>query len=568
MQFLNPNVFYFLLLPLLLLMILIVSNKENIQLHFSKNILDKLTVNNKSMAKTTRNILYFLVLVLFVISLSRPVINEKEQNLKQNLIPVVVALDVSKSMQAEDIYPNRIELAKKKLQAVLDLARNSTIGIVLFAKDSFILSPVTEDFVSLRYIVDNLDTKLDFANGSNISAVLEAVSYMLKDFGAKNLIILSDGGNKDDYGDEIEFAKQNNITVYTIGIATKKGSAIPQGKGYMTDNNGNIVTVKLNEFIKELSINTGGGYIDYTLDSSDINAILENINSTSKKEQLQTQKIKTYTELFYYPLALGVFLLFISLSSLPKIRTLKDKNLSLLLLPLLFYTSDTKAELFDFRSIESGNKYYENKQFDKAAKEYSKIKQTPQSLYNKANALYKSGKYKEAVESYSKIRSGDDMLNFKTFHNLGNSYVKSQDLQKAKESYEKALKIKEDKDTIQNLKRVKKELEKQNKKKNKEQNNKDKDSKKKEQKSKEKEKKGDKNKEDKSNKKSDKQDDDENQQKNSKSKDSKDKKAYKKEPISDIEEKKWMKILENKKTPIFLQKVNTKKGNSDEHQPW
>ena len=80
---------------------------------------------------------------------------------------MVIALDVSTSMLAEDIYPNRISLAKKKLQQIIESANNTTIGVVLFAKDSFILSPVTEDFISLKYIVDNLNTDLDFLNGSN-----------------------------------------------------------------------------------------------------------------------------------------------------------------------------------------------------------------------------------------------------------------------------------------------------------------------------------------------------------------------------------------------------------------
>ena len=179
MQFLYPNVFFVMLIPLILLIVLILTSKDTMQRHFAKSILDKLSVGGKSINKTTRNGLLFITLLLFIVALSRPVINQKEQNIKQSLIPIVIALDVSKSMMANDIYPNRIELAKKKLKEIINLSKNSTIGILLFAKNSFILSPVTEDFISLNYIVNNLDTNLEFSNGSNIFAVLEATSHML-----------------------------------------------------------------------------------------------------------------------------------------------------------------------------------------------------------------------------------------------------------------------------------------------------------------------------------------------------------------------------------------------------
>ena len=283
MQFLYPNVFFVMLMPLILLIVLILTSKDTMQRHFAKSILDKLSVGGKSLNKTTRNGLLFITLLLFIVALSRPVINQKEQNIKQSLIPIVIALDVSKSMMANDIYPNRIELAKKKLKEIINLSKNSTIGILLFAKNSFILSPVTEDFISLNYIVNNLDTNLEFSNGSNIFAVLEATSHMLSDYKVKNLIILSDGGNDNGYEKEIEFALKNKIAIYSVGIATSQGAPIPTKNGYLTNKNGDIVTVKLNESIKNLSLKTQGGYIDFTLDNGDISAIIAQINKQSKK---------------------------------------------------------------------------------------------------------------------------------------------------------------------------------------------------------------------------------------------------------------------------------------------
>ena len=438
LYFLNQNVFYMMLLPLIVLTALLVTNKDNMERHFSKSILKELEVNSGKLGKNARNILFVITLILFIISLARPVVDQKEQNIKQNLIPIVIALDVSKSMKAKDIYPNRITLAKNKLKQIIDLSQNSTIGIVLFAKDSFILSPVTEDFISLKYIVENLNTDLEFVNGSNIYAVLEATSQMLKDFKAKNLIILSDGGNNDTYEEEITFAKENGITVYTVGIATKNGSPIPSANGYLTDREGKIVTVSLNESIKKLALDTNGGYIDYTLNSSDIDAVIDQINKSSKREQLQTQKIKIYTELFYYPLGLAIFTLLLAISSFPSRKNKAFAKTSAAALLCIIPVSDLKAFEFDFQKIEKANDYYNKGQFAEASKEYGKVSKSPQSLYNKANSLYKAKKYDEAVKYYNQIVTTDKDLEYKKLHNIGNSYVKKNDLQKAKEFYEKA----------------------------------------------------------------------------------------------------------------------------------
>ncbi|MGB5867920.1 MAG: tetratricopeptide repeat protein [Arcobacteraceae bacterium] len=624
MEFLNPNVFYIMMIPLVLLFVLLITSKSGIEKHFSKKILQQLKVGNQYLSKKSRNILYFIVLILFIISLARPVMNKKEQDVKQSLIPIVIALDVSKSMLVEDIYPNRISMAKKKLQKIIEKSKNSTIGIVLFAKDSFILSPVTEDFISLKYIVDNLDTKLNFANGSNIFSILEATKYMLADFKVKNLIILSDGGNEDDYKEELSFAKENDIVIYSIGLATKKGAPIPNENGYVTNKNGDIVTLKLNESIKNLSLKSAGGYIDYSLDSTDVDAIINRINIQSKKEELNIQKVKTYTELFYYPLSLALLLLLLSLSSFPRFKKKQTHNSIILFIGLssCFITPiKTYAYTFNFENIQNANEAYKNKEYSKASDNYRKVSQNSQSFYNLGNSLYKEKKYEDAIKAYNKVITNDTNLEAQKLYNLGNSYVQTNKLEKAKEFYEKALKIKDDKDTKENLELVNKELAKQKQ----QQENKNKEDKKKEQ-DKNKQKDDQKNKENQQNKNQDTQNQKDKEDKSNKkenneqtkpqSKEQKDKQNQenkKSEPnknqeqkqdeandakdiekkqqekknkaqqmqlqqqsakpqkneISEMEEKKWMKILQNQQAPIYLQKVKTNKAsNHDEKQPW
>ncbi|MGB3751459.1 MAG: VWA domain-containing protein [Arcobacteraceae bacterium] len=615
MQFLYPNVVFLMMIPLVVLFILILTSKSTVQKYFSKDILDKLRVGNSFLGKNTRNIFYFIVLFLFIIALARPVMNKKEQDIQQTLIPMVIALDVSNSMLVEDIYPNRISLAKKKLQAIIEKATNTTIGVVLFAKDSFILSPVTEDFVSLKYIINNLDTNLDLINGSNIFSTLEATRYMLDDFKVKNLIILSDGGNTDEYEDELDFVKENNIAIYSIGIATKEGGPIPEKHGYVTNTNGDIVTVQLNNSLKNLSMKSGGGYIDYTLDDTDVDAILNRINIQSKKEELNIQKVTIYTELFYYPLALGLFFLLIALSSLPTKKKKSILSLLFLAVSFSFVPTNSYAYTFNFEHIDKANELYEKKEYGKASDNYRKVNSNNQSLYNLANSLYKEEKYQEAIDLYSQIVTTDEKLEAQKLHNLGNSYVKINELEKAKEMYEKSLKLSHDKETQENLERVKKALEEKKQKQekdNKENQDKEKDNKenKENQKKNEKQDKNQENHDDKKSKseneddhsskeKKDKEAQEENkkqnknkdkQKKNEENKQKQEKKSKetkgapkqekqnsqsenqmqnKKNELSDREEKKWMELLQNQQTPIYLQKVQTNKESKyDETQPW
>lgn len=226
------------------------------------------------------------------LALSRPVIDEKEHSFKQEVASIVIAIDVSKSMLATDVYPNRLTFAKQKLLDIIEISKKNALAVILFAKYSYILSPVTQDFNSLKILVNNLNTQGDFENGSNIFSTLEATNKLLKDYENKNLILLTDGGNEQDYTKEIEYANKHNINIYTIAVATNKPTPIKLNDGnFMTKKDGSIVTVKLNEKIKNLSMKTNGGYIQYSNSNSDIKQIIADIDKKVQK-RVRIKKIQ------------------------------------------------------------------------------------------------------------------------------------------------------------------------------------------------------------------------------------------------------------------------------------
>jgi Ca-activated chloride channel family protein len=555
-------------------MILIIKKKNSFDKYFSKEILEKLSVSSQYFSNKVRNSILFISLLLMILALSRPVTNEKIHDSKQQLNAVIIAIDVSKSMMANDIYPTRLEFAKKKLLDIIELSKNNALGVILFAKSSFLLSPVTQDFTSLKILIENLDTGINFDNGTNIYSTLETTNKLLKNYKSKNLILLSDGADKKEFTEEIQFANKNNINIYTIATATKKGAAIKLKDGnYLVDRKGNIVTVSLNENIKSLSLETNGGYINYSLTTNDITQILNEINKKSEKQEFEEKRFKTYTELFYYPLSLSLVFLLIAFSSLPKVNLKNKKTISSIFLLLIsFNIHKVNASIFDFKTIEEANSAYKAEDYKNAIKKYSDINQNEQTKYNLANSLYKEGKFKEAIEKYNNIKSEDKDLNFQKLHNIGNSYVNTKNLEKAKTTYENALKLKNDKETKENLdlvnKALKKQKEKQDKKKKDNKESKDKNQKKKDEKKKDsKENKSNKNNEDKKKKEKKKKEENKEHDKNQKQ-ESKEKKAPKQNEISDLEEKKWLKQLENQKTNSLMKKMKSKKEQKNLLNPW
>ncbi len=581
MEFLYTNVLFLMLIPVLVLIFLIATNKDSMQKIFPQTILNKLSISNKHMTKTTRNTLLFIALILMILALSRPVFNKQEIKIKQEITPIVVAIDISKSMLANDIFPTRLKLAKKKLLTIIEQSKHNGIGVILFAKSAFILSPITQDFNSLQYLVENFDNGLNFDNGSNIHAVLEATNKLLKNYQNKNLLLLTDGANNTDFTNEIEYANNNKINVYTLGLATSTPTPIKIGDKYLTDKNDNIVTVALNESIKELSLNTQGGYIPFSLTNNDINAILKDIETQSQKDELRNKKHKTYTELFYYPLALALFILLIAFSSLPT-----KKGVLALLLISFFVNPKADASLLDFQTIKKANEAYENKDYKKASKEFHKVSHSKEGHYNLANAYYKEGKYKKALTEYKQVISSDKILEYQKLHNMGNSYVKLNKLEDAKKMYEKALKLKKDQQTQENLDAVNNALNKKNKDSQSQSGEKKNDKKKQSnKKSQDKSQKNDKKKEQQKNqeKKKQKQQDQANQNSENKKEKSKSDEKNKKQntqeqkiqqqnldekAMSDREEKKWLQHIQKQKAPVLLRKVESEKPEEDTKTPW
>ncbi len=312
----------FLSLLLVAVLALFFIKKDNSKLNsiFKREVLEKITIKRDLLSTKVRSIIFLIVYILGTIALARPQIDNGKIEVESSFIDVVAAIDMSKSMFCDDIYPNRFEFAKNKFYDSLEYLENAKVALIGYSSQTFLISPLTKDFNSLRFLTKNLN--LDYLNlkGTDILAMLKSADDLLDKEREKIVLLFTDGGDQDSFEKEIEYAKQNNISVYIYNIGTKKGGVIKDRDGVIKDKNGDIVIVKRDDNIKSLALQSGGAYLNYSLKKGDIKALIESITQKYKSKNSEKTAIRDTKELFYYPLSLAILLLFIALYSIPKRR--------------------------------------------------------------------------------------------------------------------------------------------------------------------------------------------------------------------------------------------------------
>jgi Ca-activated chloride channel family protein len=587
MSFLYPEVFLYLLPPLFILFGLLLTQQESQAQFFSDEVMSKLRVSANSLTLRARNALFFLMAFFMVVAIAGPVIKDGEIDIKAKSSDIMIALDISDSMLATDVYPSRLDLAKKKAKEFLKLDANERVGVVAFAKNSYLVSPFSFDHDAVEFLLSHLDTNSMTEKGTDFLSLLGVVAKSSKN-DKKYLFILSDGGDEKDFSKEIEFAKENNIVVFILGFGTKNGAPIKLKNGEFIKQNGKIIVSKLNENIADFATKTGGVYIKAIKSDEDIKTMLSEIKSIGDAKELKSQKIPKYTPLFYYPLGLALILLLVATSSISKRE--KTSLFSLLVVFLIsFPLTDAKAGLFDFEKLQKAKNSYEKGEYKEASKiyeDYASEHNNGESYFNAGNAFYKLGDYKKAIESYQRATFDDASMRAKNYANMGNAHVKGgkkEDLLEAIKKYEESLKITEDKEVRENLENVKKALKEQEKQKQKDKNN-NQDNQDKQNKDQDQQNKKNKQNQDKESDKSkneeknqEKKDSEKKEQKKSQQDSSEDKKkqqkpeqaSQQKAQMSDAEQQKWLdKLNQHQNTYMYRLNQNKAQKESTDEKPW
>ncbi|MBO7572271.1 MAG: VWA domain-containing protein [Bacteroidales bacterium] len=255
-----------------------------------------------------------LAIACIIIGLARPQFGSKLSEVTLKGVEIVTALDVSNSMLAEDVKPNRLGNAKMFIERILGKLNGNRLGMVIFAGDAFVQMPITTDVRSARLYLSSTSTDDIAVQGTDIAKAmtLAARSFSSNEEASKVIILMTDGENHEE--DAIEVAKslkEQGIIVMTVGFGSPSGVPIPnkRGNGYMKDNNGNTVMTKLDEqTLVEIAKITGGIYVRASNSSSSSDAILNELNSLQQSETTK-QIYSEYDERFQYFVFAALFLL-------------------------------------------------------------------------------------------------------------------------------------------------------------------------------------------------------------------------------------------------------------------
>lgn len=326
------------LVPVLLILYILFRNRRKKALKEFGNpeILEPLMPNASNSRPGWKFTILLVAISMIVVALARPQFGAKLQKIKRQGIELIIALDVSNSMMAEDIQPNRLERAKRAISRLTERLDNDKIGLIVFAGDAYTQVPITTDYNSAKLFLSTITTDIVPKQGTAIGAAIDLAmtSFTPESESSKAIVIITDGENHED--DAVEMAKlaqEEGIVVHTIGMGLPHGGPIPVinangQRDFRKDKNGEVVITKLDEkMLQEIALAGGGRYVRANNTEVGINNIFEEINKMEKTE-LESRVYSDYNDQFFYFIAFALALLIIDFMILERKNKLL-KNIKL-----------------------------------------------------------------------------------------------------------------------------------------------------------------------------------------------------------------------------------------------
>lgn len=311
--------------------------KKRIQKSFGSAVVLKRLSPDLSFFKSSLKFITLCLAVGFlVIGLINPKIGTKLETIKREGVDIVFAIDVSKSMLAEDVAPNRLEKSKQLVTQIINNLASDRVGIIAYAGKAFPQLPITTDYASAKMFLQSMNTDMLSSQGTAINEAIELSRNYFDDEEQTNrvLIIISDGEDHNDLSVEVaEAASEEGIKIYTIGVGSEKGGPIPLKRNgvvmsYKKDQNNETVITKLNEETLRLIANEAkGGYINGS-QTADVVEQIRAVLSAMDKKEFEAKEFAEYKDQFQWFLGIGLFFLILDVLLLErKTAWLKRLNL-------------------------------------------------------------------------------------------------------------------------------------------------------------------------------------------------------------------------------------------------
>ena len=305
-----------LLLPLLAVFFswAIVRKRRSLEAFASAALMAKLTQNVSHRRQYAKYILLLMGVLSLIVALTGPQFGTKLSMAKRRGVDVVVLLDVSRSMLAEDVKPSRLERAKYQIGQLLDRLRGDRVGLVVFAGQAFVQCPLTLDYGAVQMFLDIVDTSAIPVQGTAIGEAIElgARSFEEGDQQYKVVILFTDG--EDHLGNPLQAAEQaaeSGVRIFAVGLGTAGGELIPDedtggGLNYHKDRQGQYVKTRLDEeALKQIALATDGDYFRSSLGGAELDVINDQIAQMDQKE-FGAARFTQYEERFQIPLLLSL----------------------------------------------------------------------------------------------------------------------------------------------------------------------------------------------------------------------------------------------------------------------
>jgi len=266
-----------------------------------------------------KRFLFASALAFLLVGMADPQIGSKYEEVKREGFELMICLDVSNSMLAEDLTPNRLERAKQAISRLIDRLKNDKIGIVVFAGDAYIQLPMTVDHSAAKLFLRSIDTDIVPTQGTAIGKAIELAinAFSTEEKVNRSIIIITDGENHE--GDALQqaaAAAELGIKVHTIGIGSVEGAPIPVYKGgrmlgYRKDREGNTIVTRLNEtMLQQIAAAGGGVYVRANNSRVGLNALMDELEGMERKE-FESKMFTSYEDRFQYLIAVALILLII-----------------------------------------------------------------------------------------------------------------------------------------------------------------------------------------------------------------------------------------------------------------
>ncbi|QXP71667.1 VWA domain-containing protein [Polaribacter sp. R2A056_3_33] len=285
------------------------------------NLLQNLAPNSSTFKSVLKLVFLLLGITFLVIALVNPKMGTKLQTVKREGVDIVFALDVSKSMLAEDIAPNRLEKAKQIISKTIDKLGSDRVGIIIYAGNAYPLLPITTDHAAANMFLQNANPDMVSSQGTDINGALElAKTYYNNDEQTNRfLIIISDGEDHQEETKQVaQTLTEEGVKIYTIGVGLENGSPIPMRVngtmiGYKKDNKGEtVLTKRMPDVLQGIADAANGSYIDGNITEKPVTVIAD-IIANAEKSEFETKQFSDYKDQFQWFVAIGLLFLLIDI---------------------------------------------------------------------------------------------------------------------------------------------------------------------------------------------------------------------------------------------------------------